>query len=253
MTSSDATAINATSLDGHSYNDIIEQVAAMIDTGNRQTATRPPDARYDLTGRQPCTVISVSDDTVFVQLDADDPSIITPAEPGADASPQQRGFVLTSPSGGIVWIGSTGIAAPSGPVQVASWPAYVPVTDATLSNIENGTLEGNYIQVGPTVHFSIDLLFGGLTSVPTFRLPTLPVARRFVFIGTFSTAPAGAQFAVIWTSVADGSSRQLFSFLFSDGTSFLPTMLPLSDARPGGFTRGAGTRLAITGTYESAT
>lgn len=224
-------------------------IASMLDSVVGQSSNRPPDARHDLTQKLPGTVVSVQDDSVDVRLDADAPTDPIHCAPGAAASPEQRGNVLMSPSGSAVWIGGSPVeAGGAGPTQLPPATPYVCVGPNSVPLIGNGVLDGVYTNLPgtPLVWFSIELLFGTTTHVPTFVLPSLPAPRRQNFSGYLVKQPSTIRTPLYPYSSFDGSGVGLTIDCWNGALN--PDLL--TDIFPGSLNGGAS-RISLTGVYEA--
>jgi hypothetical protein len=223
-------------------------IANAIDTAGGQAATRPPDARHNLTRKLTGTVVSVSDNSVDVQLDCDAPGTLVHCSPGAAALPQQRGIVVWDAAGAAVWIGGSTIDAGGGggPILIPQLSNYTPVTPETLGRIVNGNLQGAWTQLPgtPLVYFSIELLWGSGTTVPVFVMPVIPVARRHVFSAFLMRQPGTIPYPAFAFSGTDGSNTFINVYTKDGGDTVL------TDANPPSLAAGPS-RLAITGLYEA--
>jgi hypothetical protein len=222
-------------------------IAQMVDVSNAQIATRPPDPRHNLVRKLSGTVVSVSDDSVDVQLDCDEAGVLAHCSPAAVALPQQRGEVLWDASGAAVWVGGSSTATDGGgPVLIPQLSTYIPVTPETLGRIGNGTLQGAWTQLPGTslIYFSIELLWGTSTTVPVFIMPVLPVARRHVFSAFLMRQPGTLPYPAYAFSGTDGTNQFINVYTKDAGDSVL------TDTNPPNLADGPS-RLAITGLYEA--
>lgn len=233
---------------GMTPNEWVAFFAQMVDVSNAQAATRPPDPRHNLIRKLTGTVVSVSDNTVDVQLDCDDNGTLVHCSPAAVALPQQRGEVLWDAAGAAVWVGGSSAATDGGggPILIPQLSPYVPVTPETLGRIVNGTLQGAWTQIPgtPLVYFSIELLWGSGTTVPVFIMPVLPVARRTVFKAFLMRQPGTIPYPADAFSGTDGSNAFINVYTKDAGDSVL------TDTNPPNLSAGPS-RLAITGLYEA--
>lgn len=119
----------------------------------------------------------------------------------------------------------------------AAWSSYTP----TWAAKGNGTIDGHYLQVGKTVHFSIVMVCGSTTDFTTGWVVTLPVAPRDIA----ATAFAGFQLTPNLPLIARGSSASNLLIFRPDQSSGIA-------ATGSGNTAVSGTAVRIAGTYEAA-
>jgi len=133
-------------------------------------------------------------------------------------------------------------------VQLPPATPYVAVGPNSLPLIGNGTLKGVYVNIPgtPLVWFSIELLFGTTTTVPTFVLPSVPVPRRQNFSGTLIQQPGTLRLPIYPYCSFDSSSVAISIDCFNGASP----AAPLTNAFPGSLNAGAS-RLTVTGTYEA--
>jgi hypothetical protein len=135
----------------------------------------------------------------------------------------------------------------------AAWTAYTPTWTAATTNpsIGNGTLAGRYRKVGRTVQFTFELNFGSTTNVGSgaysFGLPVAAVGS-----GPGYMCPALYTRGVLqnlgMVRVDAGASTVTVAIFDGDTAGDADNM---TDAIPAGG-HSAGTKLAVSGTYQAA-
>jgi hypothetical protein len=136
--------------------------------------------------------------------------------------------------------------------MVGQWQDYVVswTSSGTAPAIGNGTLVGRYCVIGDTVHFSIKLTGGTLTTWGTgnysFSLPVAAAATADMvgtcFVGDSSVGSAGYSLGVAFTG---GSATTAQAYTGNEGLA-----AAISNTNPQTF--ATGDRIWITGTYEAA-
>jgi hypothetical protein len=136
--------------------------------------------------------------------------------------------------------------------MVGMWQDYTVswTSSGTAPVIGNGTLTGRFCVIGDTVHFSIKLTGGTLTTWGTgnysFSLPVTAAATADMvgtcFVGDSSVGSAGYSLGVAFTG---GSATTAQAYTGNEGGA-----AAISSANPQTF--ATGDRIWITGTYEAA-
>ena len=131
--------------------------------------------------------------------------------------------------------------------ELSTWTAYTPTWTAFTTNptLGDGTIEGRYVQIGKTVHFTIALTFGSTTTQGAGAWSfTLPV-----------TAANGTQHPLGSARLRDNSAPA-----YNMRTAYKTNSTALGLANEAGVNVGSGTPWAwavndfviISGTYEAA-
>ena len=138
----------------------------------------------------------------------------------------------------------------SGTSSATTWKSFTPVLSGSTWAIGDGTLAGTYSQIGKTVHFSIELIFGS-TSVYGTGTPQISITPA----GVTSGAVAGTSFNATYTDDSTGNRYagrgvlQLGSLGAPHMYTLSSPMATLTDTVP--FTWATGDSIAMTGTYQT--
>jgi hypothetical protein len=126
----------------------------------------------------------------------------------------------------------------------AAWTSYTPTWTATGTNpvLNNGTIAGNYMQVGKTIHFRISLTFGSTTTVGSGAyIFGLPVTA----IGTTAVLAVGVM-------VHSGSRNTRLGYLTTTTGLVLTDMSGANVTNAVPFAWASGDTIGIQGSYEAA-
>lgn len=132
------------------------------------------------------------------------------------------------------------------------WIDYSP--SWTNLSVGNGTVTARYTQIGKTIHFHVELVWGGTTSITGTPRATLPVVtsanyKQFTSIighaGYFDTSSGAVTVGLLWWYDNDEMwfDVQNAASTYTGGTNVSSTVP---------WTWATGDRMAVSGSYEAA-
>jgi hypothetical protein len=174
----------------------------------------------------------------------------TAARSSAIPTPSEGMFAVTTDNDQVDYYdGSAWVPA----LPVGAWTSYVPVWsgNGTAPTIGNGTISGNFCQIGKTVHFNVSWSLGSTSTVGTSTRYTvsLPITAK----SNQALTGSGLYY--------DTSATNYYPFFLRNSTTLIDTMFfdvgptsitgnVLAAAKP--VVPANGDSYTITGTYEAA-
>jgi hypothetical protein len=154
----------------------------------------------------------------------------------------------TGPTGAASTVtGPTGATGPAASSEFTAWTSYTPTWTASTTNptIGNGSITGNYKQIGKTVWFRILITDGSTTSEGSGNYSvSLPVAPITGSIFTFMGSAGTGTFLIYGISTAGSTTLPLYAQTSTTTTARMTPTYPTNI--------GTGDTISISGTYEVA-